>query len=70
MLAYFGYEDNKFQSNTMGATTDAGTAHLSGDPEFIPVFNRVRVALSIIFCVVFCRLLFVLFLLTITFSVL
>jgi len=37
MLAYFGHEDNKFQSNTMGATTDAGTAHLSVEPEFTPL---------------------------------
>ena len=32
----------------------AGTANPSGAPAFIPVFSRVRVAQSLVFCVVFC----------------
>ena len=53
-------------SNTTGATGGARTAYLSGVPEVTPVI----VARSLVFCVVFCRSLFVLFLLAIMFSVL
>ena len=38
----------------------AGTAYPSGAPEFTPVFSVVCVARSLVFSVVFCRLLFVL----------
>jgi hypothetical protein len=45
-------------------------AYPAGTPEFIPVFSGVRVARSLILCVMFCRSLFVLFLLVIVLSVL
>ena len=40
-------------------TSGAGTAYLSGVPEFTSVFSWVRVVLSFGFWVVFCRLLFI-----------
>ena len=46
---------------------DEGT--FSGAPELTPYFSRVRVARFVIFCVMFCRLLFVLFLLATVLSV-
>jgi len=49
-----------FNSNTTGVTCGAGTANRSGAPEFIPVFNGVRVARSLVFFVMLCRSLFVL----------
>jgi hypothetical protein len=48
-----------FNSNTTGVTCGEGTANPFGAPVFIPVFSRVRVAGSLVFCVVFCRSLFV-----------
>jgi hypothetical protein len=43
-----------------GATSGGGTAYPSGAPEFIPVFNGVRVARSLVLyvCVVDCCLSF------------
>jgi len=46
-------------SNTTGATSGAGIAYPSGAHEFIPVFSGVRVTRSLLFCVIFCRSLFV-----------
>ena len=47
--------------NTMGATSEAGTAYPFGAHEFTPlVFSGVPVARSLVFCVVFYRSLFVL----------
>jgi len=44
----------------VGVTSGASTAYLFGAPEFIPVSYEVRVAHSIVFCIVlFYRLLFV-----------
>ena len=43
-----------------GATCGAGTSFPSGAPEFTPVFSGVYVAGSKVFCVMFCRLFFVL----------
>ena len=43
----------------MGVTSGAGIDYPSGEPEFTPVFNAVRVTRSLVFCVVFCRSLFV-----------
>jgi len=43
------------KSNTTGVTSGAGTAYLSGAPEFTPGFSGVRVAQSLVFCVVYCR---------------
>jgi hypothetical protein len=57
------------KSNTTGATNGTGAAYPSGAPECTPCFIVVRAALSLVFCVVFCRSLFVLFLLTIAVSV-
>jgi hypothetical protein len=51
------------------ATCGAGTAYPSGASEFSG-FSGVPVALSLVFCAMCCRLLFVLFLLTIVLSVL
>jgi hypothetical protein len=36
------------------AISGAGTIHPSEAPEFTPVFRRVRVAQSLVFCVMFC----------------
>jgi hypothetical protein len=47
-------------SNTTGATSRAGTDYPFGKPEFILGFNEVRLARSLVICVVFCRSLFVL----------
>jgi hypothetical protein len=49
-----------FNSNTKGNNSGAGTAYPSRTPEIIPGFCGVRVARSLVFCVVFCRSLFVL----------
>jgi hypothetical protein len=46
---------------------EKGTAYPS---EALPVFSGVRVARSVVFCVVFCRSLFALFVLAIVLSVL
>ena len=41
--------------NTTGTTSGARTVYLSEAHEFAPVSNRVRVAQSFAFCIVFCR---------------
>ena len=46
--------------NATAATCGAGTAYSSGAPELTPSFSGVRVARSLVFCVVFRRSLFVL----------
>ena len=51
-------------------TNGTGTASPSRAHALPPVFNRVHVAQSLVFYVVFCRSLFVLFLLVIVLSVL
>jgi hypothetical protein len=53
-----------------GITCGVGTAYPFGASEFTPGFSLIRVARSLAFCVVFCRSLFVLFLLAIVLSVL
>ena len=55
---------------TMGATSGAGTAYPSGAFDFTLVFCGVRVTRSLVFSAIFCRSLFVLFLLAIALSVL
>ena len=52
------------------ATSGPGTVYPSGAPELPWVFSWIRIARSLVFCVVFCRSLFVLFLLAIVVSVL
>ena len=47
----------------MGATSKAGTTHPSGEHAFTPGLSEVRYARSLVFCEVFCRLLFVLWIL-------
>ena len=47
------------KSNTTDATSGAGTVHSSGAPNFTPGFSGVHVAHSLVFCVLFCRLLFI-----------
>ena len=43
-----------FNSNRTDATSGAGNALFSGEPEFTPfLINRVRVAQSFVFCVVY-----------------
>jgi hypothetical protein len=44
----------------MGATSRVGTAHPSGEPAFTPGLSEVRYARCLVFCEVFCRLVFVL----------
>jgi hypothetical protein len=44
---------------TMGVTNGAGTDNHSGAPVFTTGFRRVHCARSLVFCVVFCRTLFV-----------
>jgi hypothetical protein len=46
-----------FNSNTIGVTWGARTANPSGSPQ---VFSGVHVARSLVFCVMFCRSLYVL----------
>ena len=48
------------KSKTTGATCVSWTAYPSRTPDFIPVVSGVRVVRSSIFCVMFCRSLFVL----------
>jgi hypothetical protein len=48
------------KNNTTGNTCEAGTADPSGAHEFTPVCSGVRVARYLVFCVKFCRSLFVL----------
>ena len=52
-------------SSTMGATCGAETANPCGAHDFTPAFSGVRVSRSSVFCIMFCRSLFVLFLLVI-----
>ena len=52
-----------FYRRTTDTTSGVGTAYPSGVPEFTTVVNRVHVTQSLVFYVVFRRLLFVLFLL-------
>ena len=49
-----------FSSTTTGVASGAGTVNPTGAYEFTPSFNGARVARSLVFCVVFCRSLFVL----------
>ena len=42
-----------------GVTSGAGTVYPFGAPEFTSGFSWVRVIRSLVFCVVYCRLLFV-----------
>jgi hypothetical protein len=46
---------------TTSAISGAGTAYPSGSPACIPCVSGVRVALSLTFCAMFCRSLFVFF---------
>ena len=48
-----------FYSNTTGATSRAETDNPSGSPGFISRFCGVRLAPFCVFCLLFCRLLFV-----------
>ena len=48
-----------------GDSRRAGTPYCSGAPESLLVFSEVRIARSFVFCVVFCRSFFILFLLAI-----
>ena len=59
-----------FNRNMKDVTYGAGTVHPSGAPEFTLVFSGVHVDRSLVFCVMFCRSLFVLFLSAIVLSVL
>ena len=57
-------------SNMTGVTSGAGTANLPEHLSSTPGFSGVRVAQYLVFCVVFCRSLLVLFLLALVLSVL
>jgi hypothetical protein len=67
-MTYHQQISNK--SNMIGGTNGAGTGCLSRAPEFTAVFCKVHFADFLVFCVVFCISLFVLFLLAIIFPVL
>jgi hypothetical protein len=54
------YRRVRNRSNTTGATRGAGTSYPSRAPAFTADFSEVRVAWSLVFCVMFCRSLFVL----------
>ena len=47
------------QSNTMGVASGAEIVYPSGAPAFTPSFSGVHITLSVVFCAVFCRSLFV-----------
>jgi hypothetical protein len=47
------------ESNTMGVTYGAGSAYPAAEPAFIHGFSCVRAGLSLVFCVMFYRSLFV-----------
>jgi len=53
----------------MGATSGAGTSYSFGAHELIPVLSRVRVSRYLLLCVLFWRLVFVLFRLAIVLPV-
>ena len=48
------------KSDTMNVKCGEGTFYPSGSPEFTPGFSGVHIARSLVFCVMFCRWLFVL----------
>jgi hypothetical protein len=59
-MFYLCYTDLfTYNSKTTSVTCGAGTAIPSGAHEFTPGFSEVRVARSFVFCVMFCRSLFV-----------
>ena len=58
-LVYISYTIQHANHNTAGATCGAGTAYSSGAPELTLGFSGVRVARSVVFCVMFCLSLFV-----------
>ena len=58
-----------FRNNRI-CINEAGTVYLSEAEKFTPCFGVVHIARSLVLCVVFCRSLFVLFLLAIVLSVL
>ena len=49
------------KSNTTGATSEGGTAYHYRAPKFTPppIFSGARVARSLVFCVMFCKSLFI-----------
>ena len=49
------------QNNMTCITSGAGHAYPSGAAEFTPVFSGIRVSRSLVFCVVFCRSMFLSF---------
>jgi hypothetical protein len=57
-------------SNTTGSTYGAGTAYPFGTPDHNPGFSGIRVARSLVLCVMFCRSLSILFPLATVLSVL
>jgi hypothetical protein len=50
-----------FNSNTTGATCGTGTVNPCEEHEFTPAVSGIRVSRSSVFCIKFCRSLFVLF---------
>ena len=57
MLSYYY---TLYVRNTTGVISGTGTSNPPGEPEFDPGFKWGRVARSLVFCVMFCRSLFVL----------
>jgi hypothetical protein len=54
-----------YKSNTTGVNNESDTVNSSGAHEFTPIVGEIHGIQSLVFCVVFCRSLFVLFLLAI-----
>ena len=50
-----------YLNSAMGATNGTGTAYQSGAHEFSPMLRGVRVGQFLVFCVVYCKSLFVFF---------
>ena len=72
LSVFMTYNRVSNKNNTTGTTCGVGSAYPSESPEFTPVVSVVRVTRSLVLCVMFCRLLFVLylFLLAIVLSIL
>jgi hypothetical protein len=54
-----------YKSNTTGVNNESDTVNSSGAHEFTPIVGEIHGIQSLVFCVVFCRSLLVLFLLAI-----
>ena len=58
LSSFMTYQRICNKSNITGATRGTGTAYPVSAHEFTPVFGEVRVARSLVFCIMLCRSLF------------